>query len=136
MVPNTPTRFLQISWKDLLSSSSASFWVFQDLPLEPADSFCLHVSPAMNLFLLAVLKVIKDRICLRALEKMIHQLADSKEQAEVLAATALQPLDVNADGAHAELAASPSLFVFCVCNDLLRNFSCLVKIGPYESFAV
>lgn len=46
-----------------------------------------------------LVQVIKDRICLRALEKMIHQLADAKEQAEVLAATALQPLDVNADEA-------------------------------------
>uniref|UniRef100_A0AAX7U9V1 Nuclear condensin complex subunit 3 C-terminal domain-containing protein n=1 Tax=Astatotilapia calliptera TaxID=8154 RepID=A0AAX7U9V1_ASTCA len=42
--------------------------------------------------------VVKDRVCLRALEKMIYQLADSKEQAELLSTTALQPLDVNADG--------------------------------------
>uniref|UniRef100_A0A8C5I9A7 Nuclear condensin complex subunit 3 C-terminal domain-containing protein n=1 Tax=Gouania willdenowi TaxID=441366 RepID=A0A8C5I9A7_GOUWI len=42
--------------------------------------------------------VVKDRVCLRALEKMICQLVDSKEQAELLSATALQPLDVNADG--------------------------------------
>lgn len=44
------------------------------------------------------LQVVKDRVCLRALEKIIYQLADSKEQAEVLSATALQPVDVNADG--------------------------------------
>uniref|UniRef100_A0AAX7UYI5 Nuclear condensin complex subunit 3 C-terminal domain-containing protein n=1 Tax=Astatotilapia calliptera TaxID=8154 RepID=A0AAX7UYI5_ASTCA len=44
--------------------------------------------------------VVKDRVCLRALEKMIYQLADSKEQAELLSTTALQPLDVNADGTY------------------------------------
>lgn len=49
------------------------------------------------------LQVVKDRVCLRALEKMIYQLVDSKEQAEILSATALQPLDVNADGTHANL---------------------------------
>uniref|UniRef100_A0A8C5I769 Nuclear condensin complex subunit 3 C-terminal domain-containing protein n=1 Tax=Gouania willdenowi TaxID=441366 RepID=A0A8C5I769_GOUWI len=48
--------------------------------------------------------VVKDRVCLRALEKMICQLVDSKEQAELLSATALQPLDVNADGVHANTA--------------------------------
>ncbi|XP_042253984.1 condensin complex subunit 3 [Thunnus maccoyii] len=46
-----------------------------------------------------LVQVVKDRVCLRALEKMIHQLVDSKEQAELLSATALQPLDVNADEA-------------------------------------
>ncbi|XP_030591275.1 condensin complex subunit 3 isoform X2 [Archocentrus centrarchus] len=46
-----------------------------------------------------LVQVVKDRVCLRALEKMISQLADSKEQAELLSATALQPLDVNADEA-------------------------------------
>ncbi|MED6247298.1 hypothetical protein ATANTOWER_022637 [Ataeniobius toweri] len=45
---------------------------------------------------------VKDRVCLRALEKMLHQLVDSKEQAEVLSASALQPLDVNADEAATE----------------------------------
>lgn len=43
-------------------------------------------------------QVVKDRICLRALEKILNQLVDSKEQAELLNATALQPLDGNADG--------------------------------------
>lgn len=47
--------------------------------------------------------MVKDRVCLRALEKMVYHLADSKEQAEVLSATALQPLDVNADGTQANL---------------------------------
>ncbi|CAG5939591.1 unnamed protein product [Menidia menidia] len=42
-------------------------------------------------------EVVKDRICLRSLEKMMHQLVDSKEQAELH--SALQPLDVNADEA-------------------------------------
>lgn len=37
-------------------------------------------------------------MCLRALEKIVHQLADLREQAESLSATALQPVDVNADG--------------------------------------
>ncbi|KAM7394250.1 hypothetical protein PAMP_021063 [Pampus punctatissimus] len=46
-----------------------------------------------------LVQVVKDRVCLRALEKVIHQLVDSKEQAELLSATALQPLDVNADEA-------------------------------------
>uniref|UniRef100_A0A672FJW0 Nuclear condensin complex subunit 3 C-terminal domain-containing protein n=1 Tax=Salarias fasciatus TaxID=181472 RepID=A0A672FJW0_SALFA len=44
-----------------------------------------------------LVQVVKDRVCLRALEKMIYQLADSKEQTELLSASALQPLDVNAD---------------------------------------
>uniref|UniRef100_A0A667WPW7 Non-SMC condensin I complex, subunit G n=1 Tax=Myripristis murdjan TaxID=586833 RepID=A0A667WPW7_9TELE len=47
-----------------------------------------------------ITQVVKDRICLRAVEKMIDQLADSREQAELLTASALQPLDVNADGRH------------------------------------
>ncbi|XP_070777966.1 condensin complex subunit 3 isoform X1 [Enoplosus armatus] len=46
-----------------------------------------------------LVQVVKDRVCLRALEKMIHQLVDAKEQAELLSASALQPLDVNADEA-------------------------------------
>uniref|UniRef100_A0A673CM37 Non-SMC condensin I complex, subunit G n=1 Tax=Sphaeramia orbicularis TaxID=375764 RepID=A0A673CM37_9TELE len=46
--------------------------------------------------------VVKDRVCLRALEKMLLQLVDSREQAELLSASALQPLDVNADGKHAK----------------------------------
>ncbi|XP_038569390.1 condensin complex subunit 3 [Micropterus salmoides] len=46
-----------------------------------------------------LVQVVKDRVCLRALEKMIFQLVDSKEQAELLSASALQPLDVNADEA-------------------------------------
>ncbi|XP_019732206.1 condensin complex subunit 3 [Hippocampus comes] len=44
-----------------------------------------------------LVQMVKDRVCLRALEKMISQLVDSKEQAEVLGASALQPLDVNAE---------------------------------------
>lgn len=90
----------------------------RSLKSEPADSFC----PAVTLFLLAVLKVIKDRVCLRALEKMIHQLADSKEQAEVLAATALQPLDVNADGTHASPAVStPARWKLVVIKAIAMN---------------
>ncbi|XP_041640826.1 condensin complex subunit 3 [Cheilinus undulatus] len=46
-----------------------------------------------------LVQVVKDRVCLRALEKMAYQLVDSKEQAELLSASALQPLDVNADEA-------------------------------------
>ncbi|XP_037114328.1 condensin complex subunit 3 isoform X1 [Syngnathus acus] len=44
-----------------------------------------------------LVQVVKDRVCLRALEKMISQLGASKEQAELVSASALQPLDVNAD---------------------------------------
>ncbi|XP_069024350.1 condensin complex subunit 3 [Embiotoca jacksoni] len=46
-----------------------------------------------------LVQVVKDRVCLRALEKMVYQLVDSKEQAELLSASALQPLNVNADEA-------------------------------------
>ncbi|XP_034544022.1 condensin complex subunit 3 [Notolabrus celidotus] len=46
-----------------------------------------------------LVQVVKDRVCLRALEKMVHQLVDAKEQAELLSASALKPLDVNADEA-------------------------------------
>ncbi|XP_054461163.1 condensin complex subunit 3 isoform X2 [Anoplopoma fimbria] len=46
-----------------------------------------------------LVQVVKDRVCLRALEKMVYQLVDSREQAELLSASALQPLDVNADEA-------------------------------------
>ncbi|KAM8772341.1 condensin complex subunit 3 [Acanthopagrus schlegelii] len=49
-----------------------------------------------------LVQVVKDRVCLRALEKMVYQLLDSKEQAELLSASALQPLDVNADEAAAD----------------------------------
>ncbi|KAM4595103.1 condensin complex subunit 3 [Fundulus diaphanus] len=49
-----------------------------------------------------LVQVVKDRVCLRALEKMLHQLVDSEEQAEVQNASALQPLDVNADEPAAE----------------------------------
>lgn len=48
--------------------------------------------------LVSLHQVVKDRVCLRALEKMVSQLVDSREQAELLSASALQPLDVNADG--------------------------------------
>ncbi|XP_040002812.1 condensin complex subunit 3 [Xiphias gladius] len=46
-----------------------------------------------------LVQVVRDRVCLRALEKMVYQLVDSTEQAELLSASALQPLDVNADEA-------------------------------------
>ncbi|XP_037327621.2 condensin complex subunit 3 [Pungitius pungitius] len=49
-----------------------------------------------------LVQVVKDRVCLRALEKMVHQLVDATEQAELLCASALQPLDVNADEAAAD----------------------------------
>ncbi|XP_056227267.1 condensin complex subunit 3 [Seriola aureovittata] len=49
-----------------------------------------------------LVQVVRDRVCLRALEKMVNQLVDSKEQAELLSASALQPLDVNADEAATE----------------------------------
>uniref|UniRef100_A0A8C5CQ78 Non-SMC condensin I complex, subunit G n=1 Tax=Gadus morhua TaxID=8049 RepID=A0A8C5CQ78_GADMO len=45
-----------------------------------------------------LLEVVKDRISLRAVEKVIDRLVDSKEQAEQHTETALQPLDINADG--------------------------------------
>ncbi|KAF3687656.1 Condensin complex subunit 3 [Channa argus] len=51
----------------------------------------------LHMLLQQLVQVVKDRVCLRALEKMIHQLANSKEHAELLSASALQPLDVNAD---------------------------------------
>ncbi|KAI3353201.1 hypothetical protein L3Q82_019761, partial [Scortum barcoo] len=53
----------------------------------------------LQMLLQQLAQVVKDRVCLRALEKMIYQLVDSKEQAELLSASALQPLDVNADEA-------------------------------------
>uniref|UniRef100_A0A8C9YNI9 Non-SMC condensin I complex, subunit G n=1 Tax=Sander lucioperca TaxID=283035 RepID=A0A8C9YNI9_SANLU len=55
----------------------------------------------LQMLLQQLVQVVKDRVCLRALEKMIYQLVDSKEQAELLSASALQPVDVNADGTHA-----------------------------------
>lgn len=53
---------------------------------------------SFSYFLPFLRQAVKDRVCLRALEKMVYQLTDSKEQAELLSASALQPLDVNADG--------------------------------------
>ncbi|XP_077426614.1 condensin complex subunit 3 isoform X2 [Vanacampus margaritifer] len=41
-----------------------------------------------------LVQVVKDRVCLRALEKMLSQMGDPKE---LHSASALQPLDVNAD---------------------------------------
>lgn len=66
--------------------------------------FCLLLNEMFHFSSLhpSVLQVVKDRVCLRALEKMIYQLVDSKEQAEILSATALQPLDVNADGTYVQ----------------------------------
>ncbi|XP_034714051.1 condensin complex subunit 3 isoform X1 [Etheostoma cragini] len=55
----------------------------------------------LQVLLQQLVQVVKDRVCLCALEKMIYQLVNSREQAELLSASALQPLDVNAD----ELAA-------------------------------
>ena len=49
-------------------------------------------------------EVVKDRISLRAVEKVIDRLVDSKEQAEQHTETALQPLDINADGTHTKLS--------------------------------
>uniref|UniRef100_A0A7N9AR03 Non-SMC condensin I complex, subunit G n=1 Tax=Mastacembelus armatus TaxID=205130 RepID=A0A7N9AR03_9TELE len=46
-------------------------------------------------------QLVQDRFCVRALEKVMNQLMDTKEQSELLSASALQPLDVNADGTHA-----------------------------------
>lgn len=57
------------------------------------------VKEDLQTLLQELLQVVKDRVCLRALEKMVIQLVDSKEQAELLSASALQPLDVNADEA-------------------------------------
>ncbi|CAL9700239.1 unnamed protein product [Knipowitschia caucasica] len=55
------------------------------------------VKKDLQTLLQELLQIIKDRVCLRALEKIMFQLVDSKEQTELLNATALQPLDVNAD---------------------------------------
>ncbi|XP_071244801.1 condensin complex subunit 3-like isoform X2 [Salvelinus alpinus] len=48
-----------------------------------------------------VTQEVKDRIALRALEKLIGQLQDSKNQPD-LSATTLQPVDVNAEGNERE----------------------------------
>ncbi|KAF7217834.1 transcript variant X2 [Nothobranchius furzeri] len=53
-----------------------------------------------------LVQVVKDHICLRALEKMLQQLTDSKEQTELLSASPPQPLDVNADAAADDLSKS------------------------------
>ncbi|KAF0037422.1 hypothetical protein F2P81_010296 [Scophthalmus maximus] len=49
-----------------------------------------------------LLQVVKDRVCHRALMKMVCQLLDATQQAELLSACALQPVDVNADEAATE----------------------------------
>uniref|UniRef100_A0A6Q2YD85 Nuclear condensin complex subunit 3 C-terminal domain-containing protein n=1 Tax=Esox lucius TaxID=8010 RepID=A0A6Q2YD85_ESOLU len=49
--------------------------------------------------LLQQITQVKDRICLRAVAKLIGQLQDSNDQPD-LSAVALQPLDGNADGKH------------------------------------
>lgn len=67
---------------------------------------CFLKGPNFSSFHPTFLQVVKDRVCLRALEKMVNQLVDSKEQAELLSASALQPLDVNADGTHANTVDS------------------------------
>ncbi|XP_072319802.1 condensin complex subunit 3 [Eucyclogobius newberryi] len=56
------------------------------------------VKKDLQTLLQELLQVVKDRVCLRTLEKMVFQLVDSKEQAELLSASALQPLNINADG--------------------------------------
>ncbi|XP_029007858.1 condensin complex subunit 3 [Betta splendens] len=56
----------------------------------------------LHTLLQQLVQVVKDRVCLRAIEKMLYQLEDSRDQAEVLSASALQPLDVNADDTVAE----------------------------------
>lgn len=66
---------------------------------------------------------------------MIHQLADSKEQAEILAATALQPLDVNADGTQSVARRLTVTVCLRACNDLMRNFSCLVEYLAFCSLS-
>uniref|UniRef100_A0A665VRV1 Nuclear condensin complex subunit 3 C-terminal domain-containing protein n=1 Tax=Echeneis naucrates TaxID=173247 RepID=A0A665VRV1_ECHNA len=48
-------------------------------------------------------ELVQDRVCLRALEKMLCQLVNSREQAKLLSSSALQPLDVNADGTYANV---------------------------------
>uniref|UniRef100_A0A8C4ZNT9 Non-SMC condensin I complex, subunit G n=1 Tax=Gadus morhua TaxID=8049 RepID=A0A8C4ZNT9_GADMO len=58
----------------------------------------------LHALLLEVTQVVKDRISLRAVEKVIDRLVDSKEQAEQHTETALQPLDINADGTHTKLS--------------------------------
>ncbi|XP_034067439.1 condensin complex subunit 3 isoform X2 [Gymnodraco acuticeps] len=60
------------------------------------------VKKDLQTLLQQLVQEVKDRISLRGLEKMIGQLADSKEQAELLSPSALQPLDVNADEAAAD----------------------------------
>lgn len=70
-------------------------------------------------------QVVKDRVCLRALEKMINQLVDSKEQAELLSASALQPLDVNADGTHASTAIRPPDIVLRIRNKCYLLSACV-----------
>lgn len=86
-----------------LISTSTCGWLRKQL--------CQHFSVSFPF-----LQVVKDRVCLRALEKIIYQLADSKEQAEILSATALQPVDVNADGtcahAHAHTLKKVDLHFF------------------------
>ncbi|KAL3067036.1 hypothetical protein OYC64_016897 [Pagothenia borchgrevinki] len=60
------------------------------------------VKKDLQTLLQQLVQEVKDRVSLRGLEKMICQLADSKEQAELLSPNALQPLDVNADEAAAD----------------------------------
>ncbi|KAG7485689.1 condensin complex subunit 3 [Solea senegalensis] len=60
------------------------------------------VKKDLQTLLQQLVQVVRDRVCLRALEKMVSQLVDSKEQAELLSASALQPVDVNADEAATE----------------------------------
>ncbi|XP_061563634.1 condensin complex subunit 3 [Cololabis saira] len=61
-----------------------------------------RVREDLQTLLQQLVQVVKDRICLRALEKMLNQLVNLKDQAELLIASALQPLDVNADDAATE----------------------------------
>ncbi|XP_062334089.1 condensin complex subunit 3 [Osmerus eperlanus] len=72
--------------------------VLSSLELSPNDTTRRDLLSLLQ----QITQVVKDRICLRAVEKLIGQLVDSKEQTELLNATALQPLDVNADEVASE----------------------------------
>ncbi|XP_008315148.1 condensin complex subunit 3 [Cynoglossus semilaevis] len=60
------------------------------------------VKKDLQTLLQQLLEEVRDRVCLRSLEKMMNQLVDSKEQTELLSASALQPVDFNTDEAATE----------------------------------
>ncbi|XP_037530878.1 condensin complex subunit 3 [Nematolebias whitei] len=66
-----------------------------------------RVREDLQTLLQQLVQVVKDRVCLRALEKMLHQLMDSKEQEEVFSKSTLQPSDVIADEAAADGPPKP-----------------------------